>query len=68
MSANFDERLAPSPAETSPPEAGAEPSTATADERSARALLAQADVILHERAAACDDRRVLSPFFGCRTQ
>ena len=51
MSANFDERLAPSPAETSPPEAGAEPSTATADERSARALLAQADVILHERAA-----------------
>jgi hypothetical protein len=39
MSANFDERLAPSPAETSPPEAGAEPSTATADERTARALL-----------------------------
>src|SRR5204862_5189557 len=51
MSANFDERLAPRPAETSPPEAGAEHSTATADERSARALLAQADVVLHERTA-----------------
>jgi glutamate dehydrogenase len=51
MSVNFDERLASGPAETSPQEAGAEPSTATADERTARALLAQADVALHERAA-----------------
>jgi glutamate dehydrogenase len=49
MSANLDERLAPSPAET--PETGAELSPITAEAGGADTLLARAGAILRERAA-----------------
>jgi glutamate dehydrogenase len=54
-STNLDERSVSSPADTPAPETAAELATASADERAARALLAQAGAILHERAADVPD-------------
>jgi glutamate dehydrogenase len=51
MSTNLDERPAPGAAMPEQTELAAELTTATAEERAARALLAQAGVILRERAA-----------------
>ncbi len=54
-STNLDERPVSSPADTPPPETAAELATASADERAARALLAQAGAILHARAVDVPD-------------
>jgi glutamate dehydrogenase len=51
MSTNLDERPAPGAAMPAQTELAAELTTATAEERLAEALLAQAGVVLHERAA-----------------
>jgi glutamate dehydrogenase len=66
MSANLDERLEPSPADTAEPETGL--STATADEGAADALLAQADAILRERAADAPQEFAAHLFAGAAAE
>ena len=66
MSANLEERLEPSPADTPEPET--ELSTATTDEGAAHALLAQADAILRERAADAPEDFAAHLFAGAAAE
>jgi glutamate dehydrogenase len=66
MSANLDERLEPNPDDTPPPQT--ELAAATADERAAHALLAQADAILRERAADAPEDFAAHLFTGAAAE